>query len=266
MKFQNETHQLILKPYSSINGSWVTYCPECGFIIKFVAEVGKKDILEDTSLIKKWGAFKEFGKTYKYNFIPKEKPYLDYLDYFIQKADDIKNKIKDALDEIDFNNWGTPYREWKSNKNFDTFKFLIKFYSNLEDYCDSQVEDPKNKDMLEKILELELPKDLEKLIQSIRALRNVVIHESHELIEEEQSTIETSYIQFMFFLLKKHLKPLDLDKIEIEPEYQFIEIEKINHEIQGFLQLYLGKTLGIKDFNDSFLIPLLKELGISIIS
>ena len=262
--FQNEKHQVVVKPYSSIKGSWVTYCPECGFIIKFAAEVGKKEILEDTSLIKKWGAFKEFGKTYKYSFAPQEKPYMDYLDYFIKKVDDIKNKIKNALDEIDFSNWGTPYREWKNNKNFDTFKFLIKFYSNLEDYCNAQVEDYKNKDMVEKILELKLPEDLERLIQSIRALRNIIVHETHELIDEEQSTIETSYIQFMFCLVMKHLKPLDLDKIEIEPEYEFIEIEKINHEIQSFLQLYLGTILGIKDFTNSFLTPLLKDLGISI--
>jgi uncharacterized protein YutE (UPF0331/DUF86 family) len=264
MKFQNEKHQVIVKPYSSIKGSWVTYCPDCGFLIKFAAEVGKKEILEDTSLIKKWGAFKEFGETYKYNFTPQEKPFMDYLDYFIDKVDGIKNKIKNALDEIDFSNWGSPYREWKNNKNFDTFKFLIKFYSNLEDYCNSQVEDYKNKDMLEKILELKLPEELERLIQSMRALRNIVVHETHELIEEEQSTIETSYIQFMSYLVNKHLKPLDLDKIEIEADYEFIEIEKINHEIKSFLQLYLGSTLGIKDFNNIFLTPLLQDLGISI--
>jgi hypothetical protein len=264
MQFQNEKHQVIVKPYSLIKGSWVTYCPECGYIIKFAAEVGKKEILEETSLIKKWGAFKEFGKTYKYSFAPQKKPYMDYLDYFIQKVDNIKNKIKSALDEIDFLNWGSPYREWKHNKNFDAFKFLIQFYSNLEDYCNAQVEDYKNKDMTEKILELKLPEDLERLIQNIRALRNTIVHEVHELTVEEELSIETSYTQFMFYLIMKHLKPLDLNKIEIEPEYSFIEIEKINHEIQSFLQLYLGTTLGIKDFFNSFLTPLLKELGISI--
>lgn len=68
----------------------------------------------------------------------------------------------------------------------------------------------------------------------------------------------------MFYLVMKHLKPLDLNKIEIEPENNFIEIDKINHEIQSFLQLYLGTILGIKDFNNNFLIPLLKDLGILI--
>ncbi|MFX0081809.1 MAG: hypothetical protein ACFE94_08655 [Candidatus Hodarchaeota archaeon] len=266
MQFQNKKHQIVVKPYSSLKGSWVTYCPECRFMLKFAAEVGKKEILEDPSLIKKLGAFKEFGRTYKYNFAPQEKPYMDYLDYFIQKVDNIKNKIKNALDEINFLNWGNPYREWKHNKNFDAFKFLIQFYSNLEDYCNAQIEDYKNKDMTEKILELNLPQDLERLIENIRALRNTIVHEVHELSEEEENIIETSYIRFMFYLVMKHLKPLDLHNIKIEPDYNFIEIEKINHEIQSFLDLYLATTLGIKDFFNSFLTPLLKDLGISIIT
>ncbi len=264
IEFQNKKHQVVVKPYSSIKGSWVTYCPDCGFIIKFAAEVGKKEILEEASLIKKLGAFKEFGNTYKYSFTPQEKPYMDYLDYFIQKADNIKNKIKNALDEIDFVNWGNPYREWKHNKNVDAFKFLVKFYSNLEDYCNAQVENYKTKDMPEKLVELNLPPDLEKLIQSIRALRNTIVHEAHELTEEEENIIETSYIQFIFYLVMKHLKPLALNKIEIEPDYNFIEVDKINHEIQSFLHLYLGTILGIKDFYNKFLIPLLDELGIAI--
>ena len=264
IEFQNKKHQVVVKPYSSIKGSWVTYCPDCGFIIKFAAEVGKKEILEEASLIKKLGAFKEFGNTYKYSFTPQEKPYMDYLDYFIQKADNIKNKIKNALDEIDFVNWGNPYREWKHNKNVDAFKFLVKFYSNLEDYCNAQVENYKTKDMPEKLVELNLPPDLEKLIQSIRALRNTIVHEAHELTEEEENIIETSYIQFIFYLVMKHLKPLALNKIEIEPDYNFIEVDKINHEIQSFLHLYLGTILGIKDFYNKFLIPLLDELGITL--
>ncbi|GAH52987.1 unnamed protein product, partial [marine sediment metagenome] len=108
------------------------------------------------------------------------------------------------------------------------------------------------------------PEDLERLIQNVRALRNIIVHEVHEVTEEEENTIENSYIQFMFYLVIKHLKPLDLNKIEIEPEYSFIEINKINHEIQSFLHLYLGSTLGIKEFYNKFLIPLLNELGITV--
>jgi len=262
-KFLNEKHQVVIKPFSSIKGSRVTYCPECGFIIKFVTEVGRKVEVEDASRIKKWAAFKEFGKNYKYDFTPQDKPFMDYLDYFIEKVDKIKNDIKKVLDEVDFSHWGNPYREWKRDKAVDDFKFLIRFYTNLEDYCNTQVDDPKNKDMEEKINELNLTEDLETTLQNIRNLRNKIVHEAYEINEEEEILIEKAFIQFVSHLVIKQLKPLELGKIKVEPEYSFIDVNKINHEVQGFLNLYLGSTLRIKDFNKQFFIPLLEDLGIS---
>ena len=264
MKFQNEKHQVVIKPHSTIRDSWVTYCPECGFIIKFAEEIGKKEELEDPSLIKKLSGFKEFGKTYKYNFETQNKPYMDYLDYFIEKVDKVKNRINSALDEIDFIHWGSPYHEWKHDKNVDAFKFLVKFYTNLEDYCNAHVEDPNGKDMQQKIEKLNLPNDLNNSIQELRDLRNKIVHEAYEILEEEEIKIESGFVQFMYWLVSKYLKPLNLDKIEIEPEYSFIDIDKINYEIREFLHLYIYGTLRIKDFDDKFLTPLLNELGIRI--
>lgn len=262
MEFQNEKHQIVIKPFSSIRGSWVTYCSECGFMFKFAGEIGKKEMVEEASRIKKWGAFKEFGKHYKYTFVPQNKPYMDYLDYFIEKVDGIKNTIKNALDEINFFQWGDPYREWKHDKNVDSFKFLVRFFTNLDDYTETHVEDHNNKDMEEKIKELDLPGDLEILMQSIRKLRNKIVHEAYELTEEEDNTIEKAFVRFMSHLVVKQLKPLNLDKIKIESEYKFIDINKINYEIQNFLQLYLYSTLRIKEFHQLFLTPLLEDLGI----
>jgi hypothetical protein len=65
-------------------------------------------------------------------------------------------------------------------------------------------------------------------------------------------------------LVVKQLKPLNLDKIKIETEYSFIEINKINYEIQNFLKLYLYSTLRIKEFDKLFLTPLLQDLGITV--
>jgi hypothetical protein len=235
-EFQNEKHQTIIRPFSSIKGSWVTHCPECGFIFKFAAEVGKKEIVEETSRIKKLSAFKEFGQHYKYTFTPQNKPYMDYLDYFIEKVDNIKNNIKNALDEVNFFHWGDPYREWKNDKNVDSFKFLVRFFT--------------------------LPKDLELLMQSIRSIRNKIVHEAYEITEEENNTIEQSFVMFVSYLVVKQLKPLELDKIEIKSEYAFIDINKVNYEIQNFLELYLYSTLRIKEFKKTFLTPLLQDLGI----
>ena len=203
MEFQNEKHQLVIKPFSSIRDAWVTNCPECGFIIKFAAEVGKKEIVEEPSLIKKLSAFKEFGKHYKYAFIPQNKPYLDYLDYFIEKVDNIKKSIKNVLDDVNFFQWGDPYREWKSDKNVDSFKFLVRFFTNLEEYTKTHVQEYINKDMEEKIKDLELSEDLEEFLQSIRNLRNKIVHEAYEITEEEDSIIEKSFVGFMSHLVAK---------------------------------------------------------------
>ncbi|HDZ18043.1 hypothetical protein LCGC14_0950680 [marine sediment metagenome] len=264
MKFQNEKHQVVVKPYSTIRDAWVTHCPECGFIIKFAEEIGKKEQLFDPSLIKKLIGFKEFGNTYQYNYVPQEKPYMDFLDYYIEKVDNARSRIKSALAEIDFIHWGSPYQEWKHDRNVDAFKFLVKFYTNLEDYCQTRIEDPNNKDMDQKISELNLPEDLNNNMQDIRILRNQIVHEAYEITEEEEVKIEDTYIQFMYWLVSTYLRPLGLDKIKIEPEYTFLDITKINYEIREFLHLYLGSTLRIKNFYDKFLTPLLKELGIHI--
>ncbi len=264
IEFPNGKHQLELKPFTLFRGSYVTYCPECGYLIKFAAEIGRKEIIEDPSLIKKLGASKEFGKTYKYNFDSNEKPFMDYSDYFIEKVDNIKLNIKKALDEVNFEHWGSSYNKWKEDKSIDSFKFLIHFYTTLIDYLDSQVENHNNKSVAQKIEALHLPQNLEILTKNIDNLRNKIAHEAYELTEEEEQLVESTFTQFMRYLIIKQLIPLNLDKIKIEPEYNFIDINKIRYDIQEFLNLYLGKLWHIKEFYKVFLVPILEDLGVKI--
>ncbi|MFX1410376.1 MAG: hypothetical protein ACFFA6_08485 [Promethearchaeota archaeon] len=262
IEFHKGSHQLKLKPFTSIRGSFVTNCPQCGYLIKFASEIGKKEIVEEPSRLKKWGAFREFGKYYKYTFDSSEKPYMDYSDYFIEKVDNIKRNIKSALDEVNFAQWGTSYNEWKEDKSIDSFKFLIHFYSTLIDYLDTQVEDHDDKSTVQKIEELNLPKSLELLIKKVKDLRNKIAHEVYELNEEEEDLVERTFTQFMNYLIIKQLKPLSLNKIKIETEFDFIDIDKIKYQIQEFLHLYLGNLLPIKEFYSTFLIPLFEDLGV----
>lgn len=261
IEFPNGKYQIKLKPFTSFRGAYVTYCPQCGYLIKFATEIGKKEIIDDPSRIKKLGAIKEFGKIYKYQFDPIKKPYMDYSDYFIEQVDNIKKAIKNALDEVNFDHWGTSYNQWKEDKSIDSFKFLIHFYTTLIEYLDSQVEDHSNKSVVQKIEELNLPKNLEILTKNVGNLRNKMAHEFYELTEEEEQLIESTFTQFMRYLIIKQLAPLNLDKIKTKPEYDFIDIGKVNYEVQGFLQVYLGKVLHIKDFYNVFLVPLLVDLG-----
>ncbi|MCK4781079.1 MAG: hypothetical protein KAT57_12845, partial [Candidatus Lokiarchaeota archaeon] len=105
-------------------------------------------------------------------------------------------------------------------------------------------------------------KNLEILTKDVGNLRNKIAHEVYELNEEEESLVESTFTQFMRYLIMKQLAPLNLDKIKIKPEHNFIDINKIKYEIQEFLHLYLGKVLHIKNFYNNFLIPLLEELGV----
>jgi rubredoxin len=262
LKVKNKDHQLILKPYTEIKDSWVTYCPDCGYLMKFVAEVGKKELVEQSSRILKRGAFEEFGDTFKYKFKSRQKAYMDYLDYLIEKIDGIKADIKKALDEVNFTRWGDPYIEWMNDKSIDSFKFLIHFQANIEDYCNSQLPDFKSMDMMEKIKACNLPNELEESLAKVQDLLNKIAHDVYELSEEEDEIVERAFIQFAYYLVGKQLKPLNLDDIRIDPEHDFIDINKINYEIQEFLRLYLYDILRIKEFDDKFLFPLLSHLGI----
>jgi len=263
IEFPNGKHQLELKPFTSFRGAFVTYCPECGYLIKFVAEIGSKEIIEDPSRIQKLSAIKEFGNKYKYKFDLNEKPYMDYTDYFIEKVDNIKKSIKNALDGIQFDQWGNSYRKWKEDKSVDSFKFLIHFYSTLIDYLDSEIEDEyNNKSVVQKIEELNLPKNLEILTKDVNQLRNKVTHEIYELSEEEEILVETTFTQFTQYLIKKQLSQLNLNKIKIKPDYDFIDINKVKYEIQEFLHIYLENVLPIKGLFNQFLIPLFEDLGV----
>ena len=33
-------------PFTFISKYWITFCPECGYILRYVAEIGKKQLLE----------------------------------------------------------------------------------------------------------------------------------------------------------------------------------------------------------------------------
>ncbi|KKN58489.1 hypothetical protein LCGC14_0551630 [marine sediment metagenome] len=261
MSFQDAKHQIVVRPFTSVRGSWVTYCPKCGYIIRFATEIGKKEITQEYARIWKKKTFKEFGKPHKYIYDVRGKPYMDHSDYFIEKVDDIKKQIKNSLDGINFDHWGIPYKEWKTEKTVDTFKFIIRFYTNIKDYCNSQVDDSRNKDMPEKIQALNLPTILEDLLGDILKLQKKVSRDVYELEEDEEELVEKAFIQFIYHLVTKQLKPLDLDKIRIEPEYDFIDINEVYHEIREFLRLYLSSALYIKDFNETFFNPLLEKLG-----
>ncbi|MHA1456213.1 MAG: hypothetical protein ACTSR5_09580 [Promethearchaeota archaeon] len=130
---------------------------------------------------------------------------------------------------------------------------MIHFFSSLITYLNSQVDESDNKTVIQKIEELNLSKNLEVLIKKVRELRNKISHEVYELNVEEEELVENAFIHFMHYLILKQLSPLNINKIEIEKEYSFIEIDKVNCEILRFLHQYLGNLFHIKNFYADFL-------------
>lgn len=172
MKYRGSSRRIEVLPYTSFRGAWVTFCPKCNYLLKFTAAVGRRDFSDN------------IGNT-NYNFLEYEKPYMDYSDYFGEKVCEIKNQIILKLQEIRIDDWGIPYKDWKESETSDSFKFLIKFYTNLENYCDSIVGD-KEKPMKEKISALPVESGIKDLLENLRVLRNKVAHANYELNQEDE--------------------------------------------------------------------------------
>lgn len=208
------------------------------------------------------GEFKESGNIYKYNIYTYKKPFIELTDYRTGIIDRIKNDIKTALDDLKISEWGSVYKAWRNEKIIDSFKYLTRFISALDDYYKSIFGSEIKKEMPEKIRELNFPPELENLLLTLNKIRNKMIHEDYELKEKDELIIEDAYFKLMFNLISEKLKTLNLNNIPIETDKIFIKINDIYYEIRIFLHIYLGESLGLKKFYDPFLIPLLKLLKI----
>lgn len=257
------SRQLIIRPFTLIRRFWVTYCTQCGYILKFAAEIWKKKLVRNPTRIGMGTSaeFEELGKTYKHNFYSIEKPYMDYLDYFGEKLNNIQEDIKKVLDEIKIVEWGNIYKDWKDNKTIDAFKFLVRFISSLDDYHKSQFKNDIKKEMPDKIKELNFPEALSESLVKINNIRNKAVHGGYELDEQDENIIDETFFELIYNLVLKQLEKLNLNDIQIEEEYNFIDVNKIKLEIRGFLHMYLGGNLRRKDSYNKFLIPLLEKLG-----
>ena len=248
VEYKDSNRRVEITPYTSFRGAWITFCPGCNYLIKFCAAIGRRDHSDNLN-----------SKTY--NYIELNKPYMDYSDYFREKYCEITDTIKQKLDETNIDDWGLPYKDWRENKTSDGFKFLIKFYANIENYSDSIVED-KDKPMKEKISELPVDNEIIELLENIRLLRNKLAHDNYELSQEDELFIDSVYSKFLLELTVKQLKILKLDNIRIEEELNFINKEQLIKQIRGFLGLYTHMKTGLQDFHKRFYLPLLQKLGI----
>ncbi|MBA7609186.1 hypothetical protein ES703_16374 [subsurface metagenome] len=136
-----------VKPPEVILSTWITYCPSCNYILKFVKEIVRKE-----KIISKNKESKEVRE--KYNSYYFGFPYGDYSQHLKEITRKVKSKIETELKNLNFEVWEDLYAI------DDSFKFLVRFFANLENYF-SQSGMGNDKNMSNKIKRLKLPKDIE---------------------------------------------------------------------------------------------------------
>jgi len=253
-------NKLAIKPSNHIRKVWITNCPHCNYVLRFIAEVAKKELKELEG--RKISAFDEFGTKYFYNLFNYPKPYMDYADYMNEAIDQIKKKVQGAITEINIDEWGNLCRGFLTDKKIDSFKFLVRFYANLENYCNSKLTDYKEKDMYQKIKESKFPPELENKLDEMRKLRNKVVHESHELTQDDIELIKETFISFLLYIVTMRLTKLDLKSHIENIERDFIDKKGLLWVYKRYPHVDLGEKLKFQGYYEKFLTPLLADLGI----
>jgi thiol-disulfide isomerase/thioredoxin len=237
-----------VKPAEVILGSWITYCPNCNYVMKFVKEIVKKEKIQSQSVVAK--DIKEKYNNYYFGF-----PFEDYSQYLTGVTEKVRINIENSLKKLDLNIWESMY------EISDTFKLLVRFYANLENYCNSQLETEKDEPLPTKIKLLKLSPELENTLIELNDMRNQTVQGVYELSSEDKEKVNNTVVNFTLSIIEKHLKPLINGK-KLKAKYNYVDLRDLNSEIKIFLNTYLnsifnhGKSANtqIKTFLEQILI------------
>ncbi|MFW9828748.1 MAG: hypothetical protein ACFFEY_14240 [Candidatus Thorarchaeota archaeon] len=215
-----------VKPPEVILSSWITYCPNCNYVMKFAKELVKKEKIQTPGLASK--DIKEKYINYYFGF-----PFEDYTQYLSGVSEKVKTSISKSLKGIDLNIWESMY------EIEDTFKLLVRFYANLEKYCDVQISDKINEDLHSKIKNLNLMPELENQLLELNEIRKQTIQGNYELTSGDKEKVYHAVVNFTLSLIEKHVKPV-VDGEKLKSKYTYVDIKDLNSEIKVFLNSYLN--------------------------
>ncbi len=218
-----------VKPTEVILSSWITYCPRCNYVLKFVKEIVKKEKIQAQR-----PDVKEI--TEKYNNYYFGFPFEDYSQYLATIAEKVKNDIDASLNGLNLATFENMY-EIK-----DAFKLLVRFYANLENYCNSLFSAEINKDLAKKIKALELSVEMEKILLELNDIRDKAINSDYELSENDKRKVNRAVVGFILNLVEKHIKPL-IDSEKLKSTYNYIDIRDLNTEIKMHLSGYFSNII-----------------------
>ena len=214
-----------VKPPEVILSSWVTYCPSCNYLLRFVKEIVRKEkiVTQKSSS----SDVSEKYNSYYYGF-----PYGDYSQHLREIITKVKDKIENELQELNFSIWENLY------EIDDNFKFLVRFFAILENYCDSKLGMGNDKNMTNKIKKLNLPKEIEIPMIQLNNIKDGIVKGDYELSSEDEDNINNILVAFVLHLIKKHIQPI-IDKKQLEEGYEFIKFEDFELQIKSYLGNYL---------------------------
>lgn len=213
-----------VKPTEVILSSWITYCPSCNYVLKFVKEIVKKEKIQAQSALVK--DIKEKYNNYYFGF-----QFEDYSQYLQNVSKEVKSTIETSLKNLNLN----AFENMHDIK--ETFKLLVRFYANLENYCNSQFSEENDKDLEDKIKLLDLSADLEEILIELNGIRDKTIHSDYELSDEDKVKVNRAVTGFMLNRIEKHIKPLINDK-KLKSKYNYVDIRDLNSEIKLYLNGY----------------------------
>jgi len=261
-KFKNSNENG--RPYNIVRRSWVTFCPKCKYIIKFAAEVGKKESLAEFSSFLHLKEFKENGNIYEYNFYNFEKPYKETLYYNKILVEGLRNSILNTLKDLRLEHWGKLYKMWRIENVIDSFKFLIRFFSLILKHFEIPNIKISNAKYSEQIKNLDISEDLKKDLLEIEKLRKKVIYEYYDLNKVDENFIQNIFFNLTFDLIFKKLEPMGLNSIYNKKESEIIDNEILYSELKKIFGNYLDEQLGLGEYANEFVISLLKKLNITL--
>jgi len=239
-----------VKPQEVILSSWVTYCPSCNYILRFVKEVVRKE-----KIITQNATSKDVSE--KYNSYYFGFPYGDYSQHLKEIVNKVKSKVEEELQ--DFSAWENLYTI------DDNFKFLVRFFATLENYCNSKLGMGNDKSMINKIKLLKLPKEIEIPMIQLNNIKDGIVKGDYELSGDDEENIDKILVNFVLHLIKKHIQPL-IDKKQLEKGYEFIKFEDFEQQIKLFLGNYLYSNFNNDPSSNKqirlFLSDLYKEIDI----
>ncbi|MFX1531327.1 MAG: hypothetical protein ACFFBC_09450 [Promethearchaeota archaeon] len=261
LKFLNGGFQ----PSNIVSRSWVTICPECNYIIKFAAEIGKKEFLDQNpKSILHLREFKENGKRYEYKFYNLEKPYKEAYYYNSELIENLKKRILKALDDLDLSKWGFLYKMWEIDSQIDSFKFLIRFLAYIEKYIASLNITVGSDSIIAKIREMYIPYELKENIISLIRIREKSIGQYYDLNEKDEALLQNTYIQLTLELVFQEMVSLHLNKASIKEDPSALNKEFYYLELKELLQNYIKNTLFISEDTSLFVITMLNRLKITL--